>query len=56
MKLGIDVGGIRCRRQQALQPFHGLVERIAIGNMEKDPAAAECRQGDDFLPLPLRAK
>ena len=54
----------RCRRHKpahwyqprALSAFHRLVQRIAIGNIDQVAAAVERRQGDDFLPLSLRAE
>src|SRR6516162_7478604 len=33
-------------RPQALAAFHGLVQGIAVGNIDERTAAVECRQGD----------
>jgi len=33
-------------RPQALAAFHGLVQGIAVGNIDEHAAAVECRQGD----------
>jgi hypothetical protein len=36
-----------CRRR-ALAPFHGLVQGIAVSNIDQGAAAMECRQGTKF--------
>jgi hypothetical protein len=60
MKLGVNIGGINkhryYRRERQLEPFDGLVQPIAVGNINECSAAMERRKGCDFVLLPLRAK
>jgi integrase len=44
-----------CRRR-ALSPFHGVIQGVSVGNVDKGAAAAKCRQSGDCPPLSLRAK
>jgi hypothetical protein len=36
--------------------LHGVVQRVAIGNINERAAAAKCRQDGDNTALSLRAK
>jgi hypothetical protein len=47
MKLRVSISGINQHyRPRALAAFHGLVQGVAVGNINERTAAVECRQGD----------
>jgi hypothetical protein len=47
MELGINISGIPAHwaRLPALAAFHGLIQRIAVGNIDECTAAAEVGSG-----------
>jgi hypothetical protein len=60
MKLGVNISGINKHvgvdGKHQLTPFHGLAQRTAVGDIDQCTTAVERWQGNDFVPLPLRAK
>ena len=49
VKLRVGIGGLNQHigiDREQLAAFHGLVQGIAVGNIDKRTAAVECRQGD----------
>ena len=57
MKLRVTIGrSTHWYRRRALATFHGVVQGVAVGNIDECAAAAERRQGWDSPPLSLRAE
>jgi hypothetical protein len=59
MEWGFNISGIDQHigiDRKQLAAFHGLVQGVAVGNIDEGAAAVECRQGYQFVPLAMRAK
>ena len=59
MKWRVSIGGINQHigiDREQLAAFHGLVQGIAVSNIDERAAAVEFRQANQLLPPGMRAK